>query len=136
MELKIKYRHILLLVGTFALMLHEANAQVEVSAKLRGRILKVEFYNKSDKSVKVPDLSARYGVDKIYLFEDYYNISNDTLQLFLTEELDSDLYTIKSREQNDGVTNAKLKYTDKVLLPGKTYRSKIRLNETNNIKFF
>ena len=39
------------------------------------------------------------------------------------------------REQNDGETNASLQYSDKVLLPGKTYRSKIRLKETNDIRF-
>lgn len=134
MELRSKSRYILLGIAII-LSAHKANAQVEISAKLKGGNLKVEFCNKSDRTIKVPDLSARYGVNKTHLFENYYTILNDTLRLSLKEELDPDLYTIKSREQNDGLTNAGLKYTDKVLLPGKTYRSKTRLKETNHIRF-
>lgn len=134
MELRSKSSYILLGFA-FMLIMHKINAQVEISAKLKGGNLKVEFCNKSDKTIKVPDLSVRYGVNKTHLFENYYTILNDTLRLTLREELDSDLYTIRSREQNDGKTNASLRYIDKVLLPGKNYRSKIRLKETNDISF-
>lgn len=134
MELRSKSRYIL--TGfVFMLIVHNINAQIEISAKLKGENLKVEFCNKTDKTIKVPDLSVRYGVNKTHLFENYYTILKDTLKLTLTEELDPVLYTIKSREQNDGETNASLRYSDKVLLPGKTFRSKIRLKEPNDIGF-
>lgn len=96
MELKSESRYILLGFA-FMLIMLKANAQVEISAKLKGRNLTVEFCNKSVKTIKVPDLSVRYGVNKTHLFENYYTIVNDTLKLTLKEELDPDLYTIKSR---------------------------------------
>lgn len=111
------------------------NAQIEMSSKLKDGNLKVEFRNKSDEAIKVPDLCVRYVIDKTQLFDNYYNIINDTLVLSLKEELDPDLYTITSREQNDGETDVKLKYTDKVLMPGKRYRSTARSKGASNIRF-
>lgn len=127
--------HYILLLFIFLLFSKKINSQVSLSAKLRGSNLKVEFCNITDKTIIVPNLSIRYGIDKKYLFENYYTVTNDTLTLNLKEKVDSNLYIINTREQNNSDSSYNLTYKDKLLLPNKCYCSKIKLRNTIRVSF-
>jgi len=135
MELIIKTLFKILLLCVFILNIQKMNAQIEISAKIKGELLKIKICNNTDNVIKVPDLSVRFGEDKIYLFDNYYSIENDSLILTLKEDLDPDLYKIISREPFNGKSEAKFIYIDILLEPNKKYKTKIRLKEDYNIKF-
>lgn len=134
MELRICLRYILW-IFIFSILSNKINSQVKLSAKLKSSNLKVKFCNMTDKNIIVPNLSVRYGIDKKYLFESYYTVTNDTLMLSLTKKVDSILYTVNSREQNNDESNYNLIYEDKLLLPKKCYCSKIKLRDTTRAIF-
>lgn len=117
------------------LCIQKVDAQVIISATLKNQFLYVKFYNKTANRIQVPDLSMRFGKDKMYLYNNYYLIKNDSIFLNLAEKADTSLFSIISAEPYSGETTASFKYIDKTLFPNKTYRTKIRLNGLDYINY-
>lgn len=134
MAKKINILNFTLWVLAFMSIVCKVEAQVEFSATLKNDFLKLKFCNKSESDVKVPDLRSRFGLDKVYLHENYYYLSNDTLFLNLKEDVDEDMYSIKSAEPYKGQIEANMKYLDKVLSSGKSYSSKIKIRDLKDVR--
>jgi hypothetical protein len=134
MELNRKMKYIYL-TCILLFCIQKVDAQVIVSATSRHQFLNVKFYNRTENRIEVPDLSVRYGKDNLYLYEKYYLIRNDTIYLNLAEKIDKNLYSIISAEPYSGETTATFKYKDKLLLPNKTFRSKIKVKGGNSLNY-
>jgi len=102
-------------------------------AYLNGDTLKILFTNKSSKTIIVPVLSYRIGIDKRTLYDKFYHYNNDTLFIALKKEINRDLYKINSSHKSP-TTEGKLFYVDKTLRPRKKYWSSVRINKPGTPK--
>lgn len=116
---------ILILIGNSTLKGQDFSLK---KAKVNKNKITICFYNSTNSTIIVPILKNRVGLDSKFMYEEYFSVHHDTLELNITKQVDKKLYTLISREGNTTSTSYFV-YNDKMLKSRRTYKSIFRIKD-------
>jgi len=91
------------------------------------------FVNPTDSLTIVPVLKhRRLDKGKLFLNPVYYSLRNDTLHLFISDQVSESVNRLLLRDGN-GVSSAMLLYNDKYLRAKQEYKSSIKMKELRSL---